>query len=685
MKDYIQFCLVVVRQRFGPLGHDVAHALAQRNGQTIPDLAKRTGIDLEAVAQVLAAMLQHDVVRVTAPMPLVKPDKSVLAKERRSRARRRPRRRHDDSDEELEEDDFDDGPDSGVLGDASNAALFGDIGSGGPLASVYRPRRIHIAHPCVVIPRDADGVIVPNAGSGPKAGSIKKFVYHIDLDMLRGMSRFSEYLALAERCWGKEGAAIIEEFCVAGKRTVKQVISAVVEKLEKASEAEEKIKLEAEADADADANADANTDAGADVSAGAGAGAAAKQQMDVTKMSLEELTSMPQGKLNIIMSAGTLDEATMVRLAQAGDSHAETLAHKVQSTFHLLHDQKFIIPSNGFFDDAALVVNARRNRKRKLENPGASSSSEFRLEEAGASFGGGSGVSFSGGDDQNSFKNTVLIINHDRFLHLILSDMAYAYVANRYGPIAGRIVVALLRAQVAQNKVVAGKVAIHTMVHDLAASDLPDDAAEVKNVQQEDVDAACNLLSHISVDILGPSRTHPDEFYLLSERLLQHLRLDAALALVRERCGPHAGRIFNLLASKARLEEKQVSDFALLPKKEAKEVLYLMLQAHFVELQEVPRTTERQPSKAFFLWSLPYPTLSGTLLSVVLQAWNNLQTRLLHETAAVQTLLDKGNAQIAYNDAEHGKVNAWAFKFAKCEVVSRGLLQLVVLLKDLTP
>lgn len=334
MKDYIDFCLVVVRQRFGPLGLEIARALTQRNGQTVPDLAKRTGLDIEAVAQVIAAMLQHDVVRVSAPVPLLKPDKSALAKERKSRARRKPRRRaHDSDDDDLDEDEDEYSADAPGFGDYNDAAFFGDRGSGGPLAAAYKPRRAHLSNPCIVFPRDDAGVPLANAGS--KAANVKKFVYYIDVNMIRGMSRFSEYMATASRLWGEEGLAITEEFCVSGKRTVAQILPVVIEKLEKKHVEQERRKLEdeaAEREEREAAAAEANGGDGSSSSSSASAGddddvvavksersataAEGPKMPDLSKMSLEELAALPSGLLTLYLEGTPVDSDTMTRIAQ---------------------------------------------------------------------------------------------------------------------------------------------------------------------------------------------------------------------------------------------------------------------------------------------------------------------------------------------------------------------------------
>ncbi len=56
-------------------------------------------------------------------------------------------------------------------------------------------------------------------------------------------------------------------------------------------------------------------------------------------------------------------------------------------------------------------------------------------------------------------------------------------------------------------------------------------------------------------------------------------------------------RVFRLLAAKKQLEQKQVADYAMVPVRDARELLYRMLRAGFVTLQARP--------------FLPLPTAGG--------------------------------------------------------------------------
>ncbi|KAF6075501.1 RNA polymerase III subunit C [Phyllostomus discolor] len=56
-------------------------------------------------------------------------------------------------------------------------------------------------------------------------------------------------------------------------------------------------------------------------------------------------------------------------------------------------------------------------------------------------------------------------------------------------------------------------------------------------------------------------------------------------SVVQERFGSRCARIFRLVLQKKHLEQKQVEDFAMIPAKEAKDMLYKMLSENFISLQ----------------------------------------------------------------------------------------------------
>ncbi len=676
MKDYVNFCLTVILQRFGPSAHQVAQVLVQRNGLCLADIARRSHLLPDTVLHVLTVLLQHDIIRVTAPLSAVKPDKSQLNKDRRAKVCRRPVRRNGgDSDDDFgDDDDYTVNEPASISGQTTGAAagLFGDRGSGGPLSTVYRQRRLGIAHPSIVTLRDGNGNPIGNPGARA-AATHKRLHYYLDLNIIRGFSRLTDYILIARRLWGDEGMAIVEEFAAMGKRTAAQVVTAVVARIEAQNATAERNRLQEEAEEDGE-----------------------MPLPDLT--SLDVMAALPEGLLSVILEKGdNLDPETRKRVIAAVSATSASLEEKVVKTVRKLIDGNYLVPSTNYCDEK---MSQRASRKRRLEGAGPQSSADVKAIEEGKSdplgLSGSASAAGAGAaavaDMGAAVKSTHLTLCHDRFSLHMLSDMAYGYVAGLAGHDAARITVALLKHHLdGADKGGFTEDRIMVLVNSLEAGELPEDAPEAPPLLPAAVATAVARLCHISMDVIAPIRSaagaHASSsgpFYLLPERLLQRMRLDAAKTIIRERCGALAARVFALLSDRSRLEEKQISDLTLIPKKEAKEALYSLLQSHFVELQEVPRTADRQPSKAFYLWSLPYTTLGATVLAAALRSWGNLQLRMGAESAPLQGLLDKTNARVQLSDAEHQKVNLWAYKLAKVDVVSRGLNQLVLLFKDFT-
>jgi hypothetical protein len=78
-------------------------------------------------------------------------------------------------------------------------------------------------------------------------------------------------------------------------------------------------------------------------------------------------------------------------------------------------------------------------------------------------------------------------------------------------------------------------------------------------------------------------------------------------AVVRERFGGPACRIFRLLLLKRQLEQKQIAEMAMIPVKDTRELLYKLVKVEFVQLQEVARTADHSPSRTFYLWRVRAP------------------------------------------------------------------------------
>ncbi|NXA12301.1 RPC3 polymerase, partial [Sapayoa aenigma] len=105
--------------------------------------------------------------------------------------------------------------------------------------------------------------------------------------------------------------------------------------------------------------------------------------------------------------------------------------------------------------------------------------------------------------------------------------------------------------------------------------------------------------------------------------------------------GSRCARIFRLLLRKKHLEQKQVEDFAMIPAKEAKDMLYRMLSENLVSLQEIPKTPDHAPSRTFYLYTVNVAAAARMLLHKCYKSAANLMERRQHETRENKRLLEK--------------------------------------------
>ncbi|NXY10963.1 RPC3 polymerase, partial [Pteruthius melanotis] len=128
----------------------------------------------------------------------------------------------------------------------------------------------------------------------------------------------------------------------------------------------------------------------------------------------------------------------------------------------------------------------------------------------------------------------------------------------------------------------------------------------------------------------GASRASPSPF--------QH---PSFIPLLPHRFGSRCARIFRLLLRKKHLEQKQVEDFAMIPAKEAKDMLYRMLSENLVSLQEIPKTPDHAPSRTFYLYTVNVMAAARMLLHRCYKSVANLMERRQHEMRENKRLLEK--------------------------------------------
>ena len=84
--------------------------------------------------------------------------------------------------------------------------------------------------------------------------------------------------------------------------------------------------------------------------------------------------------------------------------------------------------------------------------------------------------------------------------------------------------------------------------------------------------------------------------------MLARARSVELTSTLRARHGDAGARVFRLLDARPQLEAKAVAEAAMLPAKEGRALLYTLLGAGAVALQDVPRGADRAPSRTLYTW-----------------------------------------------------------------------------------
>ncbi|XP_035664113.1 DNA-directed RNA polymerase III subunit RPC3-like isoform X1 [Branchiostoma floridae] len=150
------------------------------------------------------------------------------------------------------------------------------------------------------------------------------------------------------------------------------------------------------------------------------------------------------------------------------------------------------------------------------------------------------------------------------------------------------------------------------------------------------------LLAEDKTEIVNKAGESGGGMYVLNmQKALETLCKASIESVVQERFGSKCSRIFRLLLMKRHLEQKQVEDMAMIPAKEAKELLYKLFSENFVTMQEIPKTPDHAPSRTFYLFGINMHQVSRMLLDRCYKAMGNLISRREHENTENRRLVEK--------------------------------------------
>uniref|UniRef100_UPI0037E7BCC9 DNA-directed RNA polymerase III subunit RPC3 n=1 Tax=Semicossyphus pulcher TaxID=241346 RepID=UPI0037E7BCC9 len=227
-------------------------------------------------------------------------------------------------------------------------------------------------------------------------------------------------------------------------------------------------------------------------------------------------------------------------------------------------------------------------------------------------------------------------VNFERF-HLHFRDQAIiSAVANKLDQTSSEIVRTMLR----MSEVTTSPTA--TCTKPLSANEIFRSLPNSYNIPRPILDQYLTLLVDDPMEFVGKAGESGGGMYVVNlHRALANLARATLESVVQERFGSRSARIFRLLLRKRHLEQKQVEDFAMIPAKEAKDMLYTLLSQNLVQLQEIPKTPDYAPSRTFYLYTVNQLPTARMLLQNCYKTVANLIERRLFETKDSKRLLEK--------------------------------------------
>ncbi|XP_058876897.1 DNA-directed RNA polymerase III subunit RPC3 [Acipenser ruthenus] len=227
-------------------------------------------------------------------------------------------------------------------------------------------------------------------------------------------------------------------------------------------------------------------------------------------------------------------------------------------------------------------------------------------------------------------------VNLERFHQHFRDQAIIAAVASKLDQTSSEIVRTMLR----MSEVTTTPGAAHTQP--LSSNEIFRALPAGYSISKPVLDQYLSLLADDPMEFVGKSGDSGGGMFVINlHKALACLAKAALESVVQERFGSRSARIFRLLLRKRHLEQKQVEDFAMIPAKEAKDMLYTMLSENLVSLQEIPKTPDHAPSRTFYLYTVnPLPT-ARLLLQRCYKTVANLIKRRHYETKENKRLLDK--------------------------------------------
>ncbi len=135
----------------------------------------------------------------------------------------------------------------------------------------------------------------------------------------------------------------------------------------------------------------------------------------------------------------------------------------------------------------------------------------------------------------------------------------------------------------------------------------------------------------------------PERWAVAFGPLTKHLLSLSLTQIITASFGPLAARLTRILDDKGKLDEKTLTALGLVNQKSMRSLLTAMHRAGHIELQEIPRDTQRQPSRTMYLWYFDSDRCKAKLLDETYKSMARALQRAREEREKIHGLVEKAN------------------------------------------
>lgn len=148
------------------------------------------------------------------------------------------------------------------------------------------------------------------------------------------------------------------------------------------------------------------------------------------------------------------------------------------------------------------------------------------------------------------------------------------------------------------------------------------------------------------------------KFEVSIKYLLAYLRGRLVHQSIRDHHGDVPARICSILESKGHLEGESIAESAMVPAKDAREMLHRLYKTNYISLLYLQNAKQHNPANAIYLWYVDNKRIQRTVLLNMCMALCNLRQRRQHEVQIGKDWIERAKlADGDENDVEMDKVN----------------------------